>query len=84
MPQELVAIYGHGKRMTVARWINMAKAPFSSDDAIMGFLRGKPYWPHGYVCGNVHFDGGDASQRLTGEYGLAALKLLDEALNPKP
>ncbi|CAE7858103.1 unnamed protein product, partial [Symbiodinium necroappetens] len=77
---DLVALYGPGKRQTVARWINMAKAPFSSDDAIMGFLREKPYWPHGYVCGNPHFDGSDASARLNGDYMMAALKLLEEAL----
>ena len=80
MLQELIGIYGSGKRQTVARWINMAKAPFSSNAAIMGFLREKPYWPHGYVCGNVHFDGSDKNQRLNEEYAMAALQLLNEAL----
>ena len=80
MLQELIGIYGSGKRQTVARWINMAKAPFSSNAAIMGFLREKPYWPHGYVCGNVHFDGSDNNQRLNEEYAMAALQLLNEAL----
>ena len=58
----------------------MAKAPFSSNDTIMGFLREKPYWPHGYVCGNQHFDGSDANQRLNEEYAMVSLKLQDEAL----
>ena len=68
---DLVKRYGAKKKTTVRRWCAMAR---QTDDQVISAASGK--FPLGMVLGN-NFLVGEASQRLSVDYALVALGLLE-------